>query len=180
MWILPSPPSPDGTLASHLQNDPRFAPLAPCTAGGGTTAEQFAILSPIPHEIQARTGRKFASMQAGGTPLVTVDINGNEATNGQYLFPFGIDLGGITVPEMVEIDLNALTTPTSFTGIPWNLDRRLGPGGCLANNDGIGAARLHLTADPFPFEGAAMDPRTLSTIPDAPYNDPNYTNSTIK
>ena len=125
---------------AHLRADNRFdGPTGPIICPGGTIAEQFAILSPIPHEIQARTGRKFESMQPGATPLVTVDINGNEATNGQYLFPFGINLGGITVPEMVEIDLNALSTPTSFTGIPWNLDRRLGPGGCLdANNDGIG------------------------------------------
>ena len=174
------PTKPRWNPCLHLQNDSRFSPVAPCTAGGGTSAEQFAILSPIPHEIQARTGRKFASMQTGGTPLVTVDINGNEATNGQYLFPFGINLGGITVPEMVEIDLNALQTPTSFTGIPWNLDRRLGPGGCLATGCESGASgAAGFALDPFPFEGAAMDPRTLSTIPDVPYNDPNYTNSQL-
>ncbi len=165
---------------SHLQADFRFAALNPC-ANGGTIAEQFAILSPIPHEIQARTGRKVAHMQAN-TPLITIDINGNEATNGQYLFPFGIGLGGISVPEMVEIDLNALGTPVSFTGIPWNLDRRLSPGGCLdANNDGIGECETTpQPLDPFPFEGDLMDPRNLVVnIPTTPYNDPNYTDSAI-
>ena len=160
---------------AHLQADIRFSSLTPCSAGGGTIAEQFAILSPIPHEIQARTGRKFASMQATGTPLVTVDINGNEATNGQYLFPFGMGLGGISTPEMNEINLDAMTTPLSFSGIPWNLDRRLGPGGCLDTGCETGApGAAGFALDPFPFEGLAMDPRTLSTIPAVPYNDPNY------
>jgi Bacterial Ig domain len=138
-------------------------------------------LSPIPHEIQARTGRKFADMTSGAPQLITVDINGNEATNGQYLFPFGINLGGITVPEMVEIDLNALQTPTSFTGIPWNLDRRLSPGGCLdANNDGIGECETTpQPLIPFPFEGVAMDPRNLSTIPATSYSDPNYVSGSL-
>jgi Bacterial Ig domain len=167
---------------SHLQGDPRFNALNLCSSGpGGTTAEQFAILSPIPHEIQARTGRKFADMQLANPQLITLDINGNHATNGQYLFPFGIGLGGVTVPEMVEIDLNALQTPTSFSGIPWNLDRRLGPGGCLDNNnDGIGECEV--TAQPlvpFPFEGTAMDPRSLSTIPSVAYNDPNYVSGSL-
>jgi hypothetical protein len=163
---------------AHLRGDPRF-PASICPTG--SIAEQFAILSPIPHELQARTGRKFASMQLGGTPLITVDIQGNEATNGQYLFPFGVGLGGIGFPEMVEIDLNALQTPSSFTGIPWNLDRRLSPGGCLdSNNDGIGECEgTPQPLDPFPFEGATMDPRTLSTIPQVPYNDLNYTSSQL-
>jgi hypothetical protein len=161
---------------SHLQADPRFGPLNPCAAEGGSIAEQFAILSPIPHEIQARTGKKFASMQSGGVPLITVDINGNEATNGQYLFPFGMGLGGISTPEMNEINLDAMATPLSFTGIPWNLDRRLSPGGCLDNNnDGIGECEATpQPLDPFPFEGANMDPRTLGTIPQVSYNDPNF------
>jgi VCBS repeat-containing protein len=165
---------------AHLKADSRFNGLNICP-GGGTIAEQFAILSPIPHEIQARTGRKFASMQPGGTPLVTVDINGNEATNGQYLFPFGMGLGGISTPEMNEINLDAMATPLSFTGIPWNLDRRLGPGGCLDNNnDGIGECEATpQPLDPFPFEGSAMDPRTLGSIPASTYNDPNYISSEL-
>ncbi len=165
---------------SHLQADPRFAALNPCP-NGGTTAEQFAILSPIPHEIQARTGRKFTSMQPDSVPLVTLDINGNEATNGQYLFPFGMGLGGISTPEMNEINLDAMATPLSFTGIPWNLDRRLGPGGCLDNNnDGIGECEATpQPLIPFPFEGATMDPRTLGSILVEPYSSPNYISGSL-
>jgi Bacterial Ig domain len=166
---------------AHLQADPRFAPLAPCSANGGTIAEQFAILSPIPHEIQARTGRKFADLQLGSPQLITVDINGNEATNGQYLFPFGMGLGGISTPEMNEINLDAMATPLSFSGIPWNIDRRLGPGGCLDNNDdGIGECEATAQPlSPFPFEGTNMDPRTLGSIPSATYNDPNYVSGSL-
>ncbi|NOU20570.1 MAG: hypothetical protein HOO93_02060 [Methyloglobulus sp.] len=166
---------------THLRADRRFDGLNICP-GGGTIAEQFAILSPIPHEIHARTGRKFASMQPGGKPLITVDINGNDdAHNGEYLFPFGMGLGGIATPEFNEINLDAMATPLSFSGIPWNLDRRLGPGGCLDNNnDGIGECEATAQPlDPFPFEGLAMDPRTLGQIPAASYSDPNYISGTL-
>ncbi|NOT13695.1 MAG: tandem-95 repeat protein [Methylococcaceae bacterium] len=169
---------------AHLRADSRFNAPGPdglpiICPNGGTLAEQFAILSPIPHEIQARTDKKWASLQAGQSALITVDINGNEATNGQYLFPFGIGLGGVSVPEMNEIDLDAMATAISFSGIPWNLDRRLSPGGCLdSNNDGIGECEsTPQPLDPFPFEG--VDPRTLANIPDVPYSDPNYTSSEI-
>jgi Bacterial Ig domain len=166
---------------SHLQADSRFGDLNPCPGGvGGTIAQQFSILSPIPHEIQARTGRKYDELH-GGVPLLTADINGNEATNGQYLFPFGMGLGGISTPEMNEINLDAMATPLSFTGIPWNLDRRLSPGGCLdTNNDGVGECENQpQPLDPFPFEGATMDPRTLGGIPATTYNDPNYTSNSL-
>lgn len=163
---------------AHLQADPRFAPLAPCSSSGvpgGSIAEQFAILSPIPHEIQARTGRKFDSMQSGALALVTIDINGNDATNGQYLFPFGMGLGGISTPEMNEINLDAMATPLSFSGIPWNLDRRLSPGGCLES----GCENTPQPLDPFPFEGVAMDPRILGSIPASDYSDPNYLSGSL-
>lgn len=172
---------------AHLRADPRFndpgatsptiCPHSNDAPGvdGANTDEQFAILSPIPHELQARSGRKFADMK-GANQLKTIDIQGNAATNGQYLFPFGMGLGGIGIPEMVEINLNALQTPVSFTGIPWNLDRRLGPGGCVETGCEAGAPGAAAFAlNPFPFEGTAMDPRTLSLIPEATnYADPNY------
>lgn len=153
---------------AHLRADPRFAASNPCP-GGGTFAEQFAIISPIPREIQARTGRKFAD-QAGA--LKTIDVRGNEATNGQYLFPFGLGLGGVVTPEFDEIDLNAMQTPLSFSGIPWMLDRRLSPGGCIGNCE---AAQQPLS--PFPFEG--LDPRTQAGLPTGAYNDPNFTASSL-
>jgi hypothetical protein len=160
-----------------------------CPAGGATPdsilpvhlAEQFAILSPIPHEVMFRTGKKFASLQAGGTPLITLDVNGNEATNGEYLFPFGMNLGGIDVPNAFEFNLNAVNTPFSFSGIPWNLDRRLSPGGCIDTN-GDGTPDCEGTPQPlvpFPFEGVAMDPRIQAAVPQTTYNDPNFTASPL-
>lgn len=153
---------------AHLRADPRFAASNPCP-GGGTFAEQFAVLSPIPREIQARSGRKFAD-QAG--TLKTIDVRGNEATNGQYLFPFGLGLGGVVMPEFDEIDLNAMQTPFSFSGIPWMMDRRLSPGGCIGNCEGT-----QQPLSPFPFEG--LDPRTQAGLPTGTYNDPNFTASSL-
>ncbi len=153
---------------AHLRADPRFAASNPCP-GGGTFEEQFGILSPVPHEIMTRTGRKFAD--ATGT-LKTIDILGNPATNGEYLFPLGIGLGGIVLPEFVEIDLNALDTPFSFSGLPWNLDRRLSPGGC---NGPCETTAQPLS--PFPFE--LIDPRTQAGVPTGPYNDPTFTASPL-
>ena len=160
--------SPRLDPCAHLRGDPRFSASNPCP-GGGTFAEQFAVLSPIPREIQARTGRKFAD-QAGA--LKTIDVKGNEATNGQYLFPFGLGLGGVSTPEFDEIDLNAMQTPFSFSGIPWMMDRRLSPGGCEGNCE---AAQQPLS--PFPFEG--FDPRTQAGLPTGTYNDPNFTASSL-
>lgn len=163
---------------AHLRADPRLAALNICPAGGAAETNQtemMGILSPIPHEIQARTGHLLASLQPGGVPLITVDVNGNAATNGQYLFPFGMGLGGIATPEFNEIDLNALGTALSFSGIPWNLDRRLSPGGCI-DTTGDGVPDCESTPqplDPFPYEG--MDPRTLANLPSGQYTDPNYT-----
>jgi fibronectin type 3 domain-containing protein len=153
---------------AHLRADPRLAASNPCP-GGGTFEEQFGILSPVPHEIMTRTGRKFAD--AAGT-LKTIDIRGAAATNGEYLFPLGIGLGGIVGPEFVEIDLNALDTPFSFSGIPWNLDRRLSPGGCIG-----GCEPTLQPLSPFPFE--IIDPRTQAGVPTGQYNDPNFTASVL-
>jgi fibronectin type 3 domain-containing protein len=153
---------------AHLRGDPRFAASNPCPAGG-TFEEQFGVLSPVPHEIIARTGKKFADSTAS---LKTIDILGNAATNGEYLFPLGLGLGGIVGPEFVEIDLNALDTPFSFSGLPWNLDRRLGPGGC---NGPCETSPQPLS--PFPFE--IIDPRTQAPVPTGPYNDPTFTASSL-
>ncbi|HSB78446.1 MAG TPA: hypothetical protein VLM91_06645, partial [Candidatus Methylomirabilis sp.] len=163
---------------AHLQADPRMGTgFCPGTALDQTTPpfdNMIGILSPIPHEIQARTGKKLASLQ-GGTPLVTLDINGNEATNGQYLFPFGMNLGGLAFVEFVEIDLNALATPFSFTGLPWALDRRLSPGGCIDTN-GDGIPDCETTPQPLvPFPWEVLDPRTQASIPAGSYSDPNFT-----
>jgi hypothetical protein len=119
------------------------------------------VLSPIPHEIQARTGHSLAN-----PGLITLDIKGDRATNGQYLFPFGVNLGGIGFPEMNEINLNALNTASAFSGIPWLMDRRLSPGGCIdTNGDGIvDCEGPPQPLVPFPYE--QFDPRTQ--IPNFP------------
>jgi hypothetical protein len=142
-----------------------------CPRGPASLADQFGILVPISHEIQARTGHSLAN-----PGLITLDISGNQATNGQYLFPLGMNLGGIAVPEMVEINLNRVNTPTIFDGITWNLDRRLGPGGCSDPVNGCGAGPFAL--DPFPF--SALDPRIQSPVaPAGAYIDRNFTASDL-
>jgi hypothetical protein len=168
---------------AHLSASPRFAPLSIC-GGTPTQLEEFAILSPIPHEIMARTGRKIDSATVPSIgALNTIDINGATATNGEYLFPFGLNLGGISVPEFVEIDLNNVNSALIFEGIPWNLDRRLSPGGCM-NDAGdtipcplgtVGSTTYRL--DPFPYSG--LDPRFQASLPTGNYNDPTYTASLL-
>jgi len=90
--------------------------------------------------------------------VVTRDIRGNAAPNGQYLTPVGIEY-----PGMEDIDLGRIQTPFSFSGVPWNLDRRLSPGGCVGPCEGTPQP-----LSPFPFEG--IDPRTQSLV--APIPDP--------
>jgi hypothetical protein len=154
-----------------LAADSRMGSPAACV--GGNVAEMFAVLAPTPHEIQARTGKKWASLQPGGTPLVTLDVRGAPATNGQYLFPFGMGLGGLDVPNPLEFNLAQVDAPFSFSGIPWNLDRRLGPGGC----DG-GCPATPQPLDPFPWE--ENDPRAqASLIPTGPVSSAGLTASTL-
>jgi len=181
------PKFPGGATAKlnpcmHLQASPRFTISNPgiCSNGGVTLANNFGIMSPIPHEIQARTGH---SLDAPAGSLVTLDINGAAATNGQYLFPFGINLGGVETADFLEIDVNLLSTPRIFEGIPWNLDRRLSPSGCLKAGGCEGTPQ---PLDPFPYTG--LDPRTQADFagaggagptPKGVYNDPNFTASAL-
>ncbi|MCW2494076.1 MAG: tandem-95 repeat protein, partial [Frankiales bacterium] len=160
------------SACSQLRADFRFQNRNICP-DGGTTAEEFGILSPLPHEVQARTGRKMADLaRPGGGVLKTIDINARSATNGQFLYPMGIGLGGIEAPNFAEIDINQLGTPTSFDGIPWNLDRRLSPNGCVGPCESTPQP-----LDPFPFSG--FDPRVQGGVPEVHYNDPNYTASQL-
>jgi Putative Ig domain len=161
---------PKSNPCAHLIADARMRGgsnrnIVPCNnnAGGLNIGEMLGILSPISREIQARTGHKLAN-----PGMITIDINGNEATNGQYLFPFGMNLGGVSTPEFDEIDLNAMHTPMSFSGIPWMMDRRLSPGGCDGPCEGTVQP---LT--PFPFE--QLNPRTQAQLPLGPYTDRVYT-----
>lgn len=112
---------------------------------GGTLAENVALLAPMTREIQGRT-RHSATLLPG---VVTRDINGAVATNGQYLTPVGIGF-----PEFVEINLDGLNTPFSFDGVPWNLDRRLSPIGCDGDCESTPQP-----LEPFPWSG--RDPGAL-------------------
>jgi len=155
--------------------------------GTGALAEEFAIFSPIPHEIIGRTGRKVADV-AGA--IRNIDVGGNEATWGTYLFPFGVNLGGISLQEFNEIDLNLIYTPNLFEGIPWNLDRRLGPGGCNGPCEPDVAGNPYAFAlDPFPYSGlhpaTALDNLVGNVAgvaggpPTGTYTDSNFTASTL-
>ncbi len=112
---------------------------------GGTLSENVALLAPITREVIGRTRHK-ATLLPG---VITRDVNGQEATNGEYLTPVGVGF-----PEFVEINLDGLTTPFSFDGVPWNLDRRLSPVGC----EGI-CETSPQPLDPFPWSG--RDPGAL-------------------
>ena len=157
---------------SNLRAEPRFGTgFCPVNLNtpAGSIAEQLAIVSPMPREIIARTGHRLAALAAGITPT-TVDIKGAPATNGEYLVPLGVNLGGVGFPEWQEFDLTKMAWPFQFTGLPWTLDRRLSPGGC---KDGV-CESTPQPLDPYPFEG--VDPRLQArTLPTGPYNDPRFT-----
>ena len=180
----------------QLLNSPRFSSRNPGLCPGGsaggagiTLENNFGIMSPIPHEIQARTGHLLDNPGLAGK---TIDINGAVATNGQYLFPFGMNLGGIETADFLEVDINLLNTPRVFEGIPWNLDRRLSPSGCLTNAGVPGPCPAapppggSFALDPFPYTG--LDPRLQAEFlvagqtggtPKGAYSDPNFTNTPL-
>ncbi|NJD62241.1 MAG: hypothetical protein FIA93_05920, partial [Deltaproteobacteria bacterium] len=178
---LNSPPggaTAAGSPCRHINAEPRFGAAGLCGAIP-TLAEEMAVLMPTPRALQARTGRKLAHPE-----LRAVDVSGNETTWGQYLFPLGINLGGISLQAFAEIDLNLVNTPNLFEGIPWNLDRRLSPGGCLP----AGCEATPQPLDPFPASG--LDPRTafrdlvlarnpasIGDVPRTPYANANYSAS---
>ncbi len=158
---------------AHLIADVRMHSngIIPCNnnASDTNTGDMFGILVPIPHEIQARTGHAMANPNQK-----SIDINGLDTPHGQYLFPFGVGLGGIAFPEFVEINLDATATPNFFASLPWNLDRRLGPGGCLRDiNDVAQCGLTRQPLDPFPFE--ILDPRIQASLPLGAFTDPTYT-----
>ncbi len=124
---------------------------------GGTMDEEFAVLAPLPREAIFRSTHA-EELNPGVTAL---NIQGEDAFHDAYLTPVGIGH-----PEMGEIDLNRFWWPLAFVGEPWNLDRRLGPGGC-DDPDGdeipncedpslVAVGHLSMGLDPFPFSG--IDP----------------------
>jgi hypothetical protein len=127
-----------------------LTPPSQC-AGGITLGDEFSVISPISRDLIGRSRNKLIG-NAGGPFGDSFDITGSASPNGEYLNPVGIGH-----PEFVEINLNAIQTPLIFAGEPWNLDRRLGPGGCIG---GCPGTPQPLT--PFPFSG--LNPQTQSTL----------------
>jgi len=127
-------------------------PKGRCT-GGITLADEFEVLSPPTRDIIGRTRQKHAL----DASVVTLDFNARPSQNGEYLNPVGLGH-----PEFVEINLNALDTAYIFSGAPWNLDRRLGPGGgCdgeLSCDTVTAIGDPSMSLDPFPFSD--LDPGT--------------------
>jgi len=125
---------------------------------GGTMDEEFAIVAPVSREVIARS-RHHTVIEDHNRPK---NVRGQIASHGEYVI--GVGIGH---PEFVEIDLDRAETSFIFAGVTWNLDRRLGPGGCEdADTDGACDSNLPLGAlglDPFPFSG--LDPRLQATLP---------------
>jgi hypothetical protein len=138
-------------------------PLGRCStpAAIGNLGEEFAVLTTVTRDIIGRSRHKHALDPS----VVTLDFHGLPSQNGEYLNPTGIGH-----PEFVEINLAALQTPKIFAGEPWNLDRRLGPGGgcdgeatCETDTTAIPIGDPSMSLDPFPFSG--LDPGTQAGNP---------------
>ncbi|MGB5471915.1 MAG: hypothetical protein WBQ78_00375, partial [Gammaproteobacteria bacterium] len=127
-------------------------PKGRCT-GAITLADEFEVLSPPSRDLIGRSRHKHALDPS----VVTLDFHAQPSQNGEYLNPVGLGH-----PEFVEINLNALQTPYIFSGAPWNLDRRLGPGGgCDGETScetAIAIGDASMVLNPFPFSD--LDPGT--------------------
>jgi len=125
-----------------------------------TMAQEFAMLAPATRDIIGRSRHKHKLHAT----VVTLDFHGTASQNGEYLNPVAIGH-----PEFVEIDLNGLQTPYIFTGEQWNMDRRLGPGGCDGACETTAAVPIghpSMRLDPFPFSD--LDPGTQAGVPGVP------------
>ncbi len=111
---------------------------------GGTIEEDTRILSPVAREAIAHT-RHQKELNPG---VVARDLEGRVTVSGQFVVPVGIDF-----PSFMEVDTGLLTTPFIFEGVPWNIDRRVGPGGCIGP---CGTVQIPLA----PFAISGIDPRT--------------------
>jgi hypothetical protein len=159
----PLPVKPNEPCANLLNAGLLVGRAAGKCAGGGTFAENFSVLSPVAREVFARSRHKRAAIllaARGGPPVPqTRDILGKPANQGEYTRPLGLSLGGIEPPPAVEFDLNLGSQPFIFEGLPWLLDRRVGPGGCSAAGcEPLGTFPIgSLAAAPFPFSGRMPD-----------------------
>lgn len=131
-----------------------------CVGGASATlSEQLKIMTPVFREVVARSRNKIGNPAAGIAAIGnSFDLSGNEAPNGE-----SVSGAGVGFAEWEEINLRLGWMPFIFEGIPWLLDRRLGPSGC--ENDPNSPITCQTTAgsqnilrlDPFPYSG--LDPR---------------------
>jgi len=149
---VPGIPDANGTL---ITVDPKGRCSLPLDV-----AKEFEVLTPATRDIIGRSRHQHVLDDS----VVTLDFHGIPTQNGQYLNPTGIGH-----PEFVEIDLNALQTPFIFVGEQWNMDRRLGPGGCDGVCETTAAVPIgdpSMRLDPFPFSD--IDPGTQADDPGPP------------
>lgn len=107
--------------------------------------DNFNLMVPNSREIMVRTRRD-------GLTSPALDIHGRPTQSGHYKLPVTLDYGAFD-----DINLGMLSFPFSFSGVPWLMDRRLSPNGCVGTCE---STQQPLT--PFPFEG--FDPRQISPI----------------
>ncbi|MEC9476847.1 MAG: tandem-95 repeat protein [Planctomycetota bacterium] len=134
-------PVAHGPCANLLNAGHSVCPL------GGTLEEEVELMVPTMREIIGYS-HHLETLNDG----VTVrDMLGREAQHGMYVAG-----SGQGHPEFGEINFDKNYFPFVFEGIPWNLDRRLGPGGC---DEDLGCESLNdaplgsLGLDPFPSAG---------------------------
>ena len=143
---------------THLlyANIPDIGQSIPTQCGTDTIysmAEDFAMLSPTARTVIGRTRHKLTLLSG----IISYDINGRQTPNGEYL-----KSATAKHPAVKLINLHKWTTPFNFEGVPWNLDRRLGPSGC-AEQGCDPSPVYHL--DPFPCSG--LNPLHQVITPDA-------------
>ena len=104
-------------------------------------AENFSVLAPVTRDIIAHTRNQFINSIGPSK-----DILGNDAPNGQYLSPVEV-----TPPDPLETNVNGVQNSFVFSGVPWLLDRRLGPLGCGKVTGDCRSTNVML--NPFPYGG---------------------------
>jgi len=119
----------------------------------------FRVFSPIARDVVYATTTFVNCETNPACTLSATDANGKDAQWGFYLSP-----NGVGHPEWGEISLIAFDTPFVFEGIPWNMDRRLGPGGGSErlSTDPLGTHHLN------PFPASEIDACSLITGATAP------------
>ena len=173
-WTSSSVQNPTLNPCAQLRADARMG-AGICPAGGSADlniTEQFAILSPMPHEIQGRTGHKLAN-----PGLITLDINGNQATNGQYPLPLRDRPGGDRHPELLGDQ--PCSGPDALQLLRHPVEPRP-----AAEPRRLPGDRLRCSPPspwtPSPSKGWPWDPRLQDpNLPHGAYNDPNFTNTAL-